>query len=186
MKIGGLVLAGGLSSRFGSEKAVAGHKGRTMMAWPVDLLRLSCAEVAVSVKPGDAAEALAAEWGLERLFDAPGDPLGPLSGVKAGLAWAEGRGFDLVAVAPCDTPELPSDLIAQLAEALDDAGAAYAVTEQGPQPLCSLWRVSALPVLADLLQDGHPPVRVALARLNAAAVLFEDAAAFRNFNTPED
>ena len=186
MNIGGLVLAGGLSSRFGSEKAVADHEGRPMMAWPVEVLRRSCAEVAASVKSGSGAEALARDWGLERLIDAPGDPDGPLSGVKAGLIWAAGKGYALLAVAPCDTPALPSDMIERLVAALGDAGAAYAVTDQGPQPLCSVWRTSALGAVTDWLTgERHPPAKRLLASLNAPAVAFEDAAAFANFNRPE-
>lgn len=186
MTIGGLVLAGGLSSRFGSEKAVADHRGRPMMAWPVELLRESCTEVAASVKPGSGAETLAAAWGLERLTDAPGDPDGPLAGVKAGLIWARGKGYDLLAVAPCDTPALPPDLIDRLVAALGGAGAAYAVTDQGPQPLCSVWRVTSLPaVTAWLTGERHPPAKRLLASLGAPAVVFEDAAAFANFNRPE-
>jgi molybdopterin-guanine dinucleotide biosynthesis protein A len=186
VSVAGLVLAGGLSSRFGSEKAVADHEGRPMMAWPVELLRNSCAEVAVSVRPGGGAEALAAEWGLDRLVDASGDPDGPLSGVKAGLLWAVRGGHALLAVAPCDTPALPADMVGRLVAALGEAGAAYAVTEQGPQPLCSVWRVTSLPAVTDWLTgERHPPVKRLLASLGAPAVAFEDAAAFRNFNRPE-
>lgn len=186
MTIAGLVLAGGLSSRFGSEKAVADFEGRPMMGYPVELLRRSCAEVAASVKPGSGAEALAAAWGMERLVDAPGDPDGPLSGIKAGLIWAAGKGHDLLAVAPCDTPSLPSDLIDRLVAALGDAGAAYAVTDQGPQPLCSLWRVVSLSAVTDwLIGERHPPAKRLLSSLGAPAVVFEDAAAFANFNTRE-
>jgi molybdopterin-guanine dinucleotide biosynthesis protein A len=186
VKLGGLVLAGGLSSRFGSEKAVADHKGRPLMAHPVDLLRESCVAVAASVKPGSGAEALARGWGMELLADAPGDPSGPLAGVKSGLLWARQKGFDALAVAPCDTPALPDDLYARLLAALGEAGAAYAVTEQGPQPLCSIWRVKSLHAVADWLSgERHPPTKRLLASLEAPAVMFDDPAAFANFNRPD-
>jgi molybdopterin-guanine dinucleotide biosynthesis protein A len=186
MRLAGLVLAGGLSTRYGSEKAVADHGGRPRIAYSVDVLARRCEAVAASVKRGSGAEALAEQWGLVRLYDGPGDPAGPLSGIKAGLAWARVEGFEALAVAPCDTPALPGDLYPRLLSAIGQAGAAYAVTDQGPQPLCSLWRVSSLAAVeAWLTGERHPPAKRLLASLEAPAVRFDDAAAFANFNTPE-
>jgi molybdopterin-guanine dinucleotide biosynthesis protein A len=55
------------------------------------------------------------------------------------------------------------------------------------EPLCALWRVSALPALETALAGGrHPPVHEVLERLGAGRIRFRDAAAFLNINTPED
>ena len=172
--------------RFGGEKAVAVLRGKPLLIWAADRLRSICGSVGASVRPGSEAEALAKSAGLPTIFDAPADPTGPLAGVKAGLIWAEAHGAKLLAVSPCDAPLLPDDLYSRLLESAD-GGAAMAETSEGRQPLCALWPVTALPVVAEALAGGaHPPTWEVLVRLGARQVFFEDAAAFANINTREE
>jgi molybdopterin-guanine dinucleotide biosynthesis protein A len=184
--VAGLVLAGGLSVRFGGEKAVALLEGRSLLEWAVQRLRTVCAHVAINVRAGTEAEALAKARGLPTLYDAAGDAAGPLAGVKAGLIWAERQGAQALAVSPCDAPLLPDDLYVRLL-AHAAGGAAMAQTRDGRQPLCALWPVAALPVVREALAGGaHPPTWQVLERLGACKVLFEHAEAFANLNTRDD
>ena len=139
----GIVIAGGRSTRFGGEKAVAGLGDKPLLMWAVQRLQRSCEAVAVNARLGTEAESLARAEGLPLLYDAPGDATGPLSGVKAGLIWARERGARAIAVSPCDVPLLPDDLFARLTAAAG-TGAAMAETSEGHQPLCAVWPVSAL------------------------------------------
>lgn len=181
-----MVLAGGRSTRFGGEKAVALLDDRPLLVWAVRRLQRACPDVAVNARLGTETEALAILAGLPVLHDAAGDPDGPLAGVKAGLAWASALGARALAVSPCDAPLLPDDLFAQLIGAAGD-GAAMAVTAEGRQPLCSVWPVSALPFLAEALRDGaHPPTWRTLETLGAVQVRFDPPEAFANINTRED
>ena len=181
-----MVVAGGRSTRFGGEKAVALLGGEPLLVWAVRRLQRSCPVVAVNARPGTETEALAIGEGLPVLQDAPGDPDGPLAGVKAGLAWAVARGFQALAVSPCDAPLLPEDLFARLIEAAGP-GAAMAVTAEGRQPLCAVWPVSALSVLTEALAGGaHPATWRMLEALGAAQVRFDPPEAFANVNTRED
>ena len=93
----GLVLAGGRSVRFGGEKAVALLDGKPLLAWAAQRLSSVCAEVAINVRPGTEAEAVAKSLRYATLHDEAGDALGPLAGVKVGLIWAEQRGASLLA-----------------------------------------------------------------------------------------
>ena len=181
-----MVVAGGRSTRFGGEKAAALLDGQPLLVWAVRRLQRSCPAVAVNARPGTETEALALREGLEVLHDAPGDPDGPLAGVKAGLAWALAGGARALAVSPCDAPLLPGDLFARLIEAAGE-GAAMAVTAEGRQPLCAVWPVSALPFLREALKDGaHPPTWRTLETLGAIQVRFDPPEAFANINTRED
>jgi molybdenum cofactor guanylyltransferase len=184
----GLILAGGRSSRFGREKAAAEIDGRAMLARVADRLAPHVAALAVNAPPDRWAARYAAEHGLLLLPDAPGDPDGPLSGVKAGLIWAQALGAELLATAPCDTPFLPTDLISRLVEALpEDAGAAMARTAEGRQPLCAVWRCTSVDLVrAALAQGEHPSIRSVLDELKVVEVGFEDPHAFDNINTPQD
>ncbi len=182
----GLVLAGGRSVRFGGEKAVALLEGRPLLAWAAERLRSVCEDVAINVRPETEAETVAKSLGFATLYDEAGDALGPLAGVKVGLIWAEGRGARTLAVSPCDAPLLPDDLYVRLLERAKD-GPAIAGTSDGPQPLCSLWPVSALPLVREALVGGaHPPTWRLLEQLGARKVLFERPEQFANINTRDE
>lgn len=176
--------------RFGGEKAVALLSGRPLLSWAVARLAASCAAVAVNVRPGTEAYALAQVQGLMLLHDAPGDAAGPLAGVKAGLIWAKSRGAGLLAVSPCDAPLLPQDLYDRLIQAAGESGstgAAMAETKDGHQPLCAVWPVSALPKVTEALAGGaHPPTWLLLEALGAIHVYFPEPECFANVNTRED
>lgn len=183
----GLVLAGGRSSRFGGEKAVALLHGRPLMTWCADALGDACSVVAVNIRRGGETETLAHSLGLDVIFDDPNYPVGPLAGVAAGLVWAEAPGFDGLVTLPCDTPLVGATQIEILIAALGDAPAAYAVGPNGPHPLCAVWRTRlAADVAAALAGADHPPVRDFLAKIGARAVYFDEARSFWNVNRPED
>jgi molybdopterin-guanine dinucleotide biosynthesis protein A len=182
----GVVLAGGRSVRFGSEKAVAIFSGQPLLMWATRRLQRTCAAVAVNARPNTQAEALARAAGFTILPDEPGDPLGPLSGVKVGLQWARDLGAHSLAVSPCDVPRLPDDLFPRLIEAAGH-GAAMAQTAEGRQPLCAVWPVNALACVTEALVGGHhPPTWRLLEELGARQVHFSAAECFENINTPAD
>ena len=186
-RVAGLVLAGGLSRRFGREKATAIWRGRSLLEWSLAALDGGCQSVVVSAPPGSGAEGLALTAGRVVLHDSPGHPRGPLAGLAAGLAWAASEGFDALTTLPCDTPLVSVTEICTLIDALDDADGAHAVTEDGPQGLCAVWRIALAPALTARLAAGHhPPVHRLLAEIGSRPVRFADAAPFRNINTEAD
>ncbi len=181
----GLLLAGGRSSRFGAEKALAPFRGAPLMD-AVAQRFAGLAAIAVSARPHSAAERRAHALGYPVLHDAPSTPPGPLSGVCAGLAWANDLGLSFLATAPCDAPLLPDDLFPRLIDSIGAAPAAYAHTTRGVHPLCAIWSVRLLAPLHLTLQDGeHPAVRSLLQEIGAVAVSFADDRAFLNANTPD-
>lgn len=185
LRTGGLLLAGGRSSRFGAEKAVAPFGGRLMM--DAVLTRFDpLARRAVSARAGSAAQDHARALGLTVVYDAPDAPTGPLAGVAAGLAWAKALHLKVLATAPCDAPLLPENLFPILLSSLGDAPAALAVTDGHEHPLCAVWRVEVEERIKTVLEDGrHPAVRAFLSDLGARRVHFNDARAFANANTPD-
>lgn len=184
MKACGLILAGGRSSRFGSEKAVAPFEGSPMIAHVATALLAGCEALAVNAREGSGAAAWALAGRHALLPDAPDDHDGPLAGVRQGLRWASGLGAHALIVAPCDTPRLAHSTVTRLLEGLAASPAAYAVSPESAHPLCSAWRVDRLRPLEAVLVEGHPSVRRLLDSWNAAPIGFPDAAAFANVNTP--
>jgi len=183
--IAGLVLAGGRSRRFGAEKALAVVDGLPMLRRIAGLLQPAVAALAVSARAGSGAERLAKALGFPVLHDDPADPEGPLAGVRAGLAWAQGRGATRLLLAPCDTPFLPLTYAASMI-ASDPTLAAVATAGEEIEPLCSIWPTSLLNDLTAALKQGHPPIGEWLIAKGAAKVAFADAASFRNVNRPTD
>jgi molybdopterin-guanine dinucleotide biosynthesis protein A len=186
-RVAGLVLAGGLSRRFGREKATALWRGRPLLAWSLAALDGGCESVAVSAAPGSGAESLARASERRVIYDDRAHPRGPLAGLAAGLAWAMSEGFDAMATLPCDTPMVGSTQVRALIEALGGADGAHAVTEDGSQGLCAIWRSGLAPALAARLAAGdHPPVHRLLAEIGSRPVRFPDPTPFRNINTEDD
>jgi len=181
--VAGLVLAGGRSIRFGGEKAAALFGGQPLVLRAAGRLAAACAPVAINARPGSEAERLAGT--LPVLHDRPGDPEGPLAGIRAGLAWARGQGAAGLAVIPCDAPVTPDDLVTRLIARAGN-GAAMAETEDGAEPLFAVWPVWALARLDEAIAQGaHPPTWRVLHDLGAARVRFS-AADLVNINTREE
>jgi molybdopterin-guanine dinucleotide biosynthesis protein A len=182
--LAGLVLSGGRSLRFGGEKAAALLDGKPLLLWAAERLQACCAQVAVNARPDTEAERLAGL--LPVLHDLPGDPDGPLAGVRAGLIWARDLGARALAVSPCDAPLLPADLYPRLIAAAGD-GAAMAATPEGRQPQFAVWPVAALPAVTAAIAGGiHPPTWRVLEEIGAVTAMFEDVCAFANINTRDD
>lgn len=177
----GLVLAAGRARRFGADKALAVLAGRTLLERACDVLGQVTPHLAISLRPGSDAEALAARLGLTAVYDAL--EIGPLAGVASGLQWAKAATWLLTL--PCDTALVPEGAYERLLAAARKAGAAYALTPDGAQSLCAVWPTAFAPRLAAMLAEGrHPSVLAVLAELNAEPVRFEEG--FVNVNTRED
>ena len=112
-RILGAVLAGGRSSRFGSDKSEALWRGQSLLDHSVAALACHCEQVVVG---GEARSH--SRPGLGFLADRPEPDLGPLGGLCAALEYARNNGFDAVLSAPVDAHPVPDNLIGLLDNAL--------------------------------------------------------------------
>lgn len=184
----GLILAGGRSGRFGSDKATATLKGLSLLEIAAQGFRAGCRHIAVSAQPDSSAAELAGRLGLTVFGDRPGDPSGPLAGIRRGLDWARSLHSPWLAVRAVDTPFLPEGIHDRLIDiaVLNEAPAAFCCAVDGPQPLCSVWRPNLMATLDLALADGrHPAVHAFLEQVGAAQLGVECGKAFANLNTSE-
>ncbi len=145
----GAVLAGGRSSRFGSDKALAVLDGRALIDHALAALRPHCDTLIIVGRAGGIAD-----W--------PRPDMGPLGGIAAALIDAADRGFDQVLTAPVDCVRLPPDLGALLAPAPAFLAA---------QPVIGLWPTAAIDDLKAQLSDGSDlAVRAFGRRIGARAI----------------
>jgi molybdopterin-guanine dinucleotide biosynthesis protein A len=182
--ITGLVLAGGRGSRMGGvDKGLQSHHGVPLALHA--LLRLQPQVGALIVNANRNLGAYEA-FGAEVWPDPIDGFAGPLAGFLAGL---EHCATEYLVSVPCDSPGFPSDLVAQLASALEAEGAeiAYATTtEDGREqahPVFCLMRSALSESLVAFLQGGGRKIDAWFAGHRAIGVHFADAAAFFNANT---
>jgi molybdopterin-guanine dinucleotide biosynthesis protein A len=82
---------------------------------------------------------------------------GPLEGLRVALDWARGVGAGGTLVLAVDTPFVPPDLLARLAEDGQRTGSVCLPESDGPrgfEPLCGWYPVSCLEDLNQILADG--------------------------------
>jgi molybdopterin-guanine dinucleotide biosynthesis protein A len=174
-----VILAGGQGRRIGGRKAFVALGGRPLVAHAIDRLGPQVSRLALNASPDPAFDV----FGLPVLPDTLPDH-GPLAGILAAMDWAESEGQAQVVTVAVDTPFLPSDLVARLVAA--HARAAYAATADGAHATTAIWSVALRAELRDALARGVRKVRDWTASIGGEAVVFEDAAAFLNINTPDD
>lgn len=163
----GAVLAGGLSSRFGSDKALAELDGHTLIALAVDALSGWCDHVVVVGRAMAPAPTLP-DW--------PRAGMGPLGGLAAALHHALDEGYETVLTCGVDAAVLPENLP-------DLLGAAPACL--AAQPVIGLWPAAAAPALdALLLGEGRHSVNRFADIVGARRVA--PAMPIPNINTPGD
>ncbi len=130
----GIVLAGGMSSRFGVNKALIPWRGRRLIESILDRLTALFPTTLVLVK------------NLEefRFLDRPGVRVRkdlirenhPLGGILSGLTYAE---TDYVFVCACDMPYIQSELIKALCRERDGFDVAVPLWDGRPQPLFGIY-----------------------------------------------
>ncbi|MCE7797926.1 molybdenum cofactor guanylyltransferase [Sphingobium sufflavum] len=163
----GAVLAGGLSTRFGSDKAQALLDGRRLIDHAVDTLAAQCDAVIVVGRQ---------EPGHDCAPDWPVPHQGPLGGIAGALRHAAAHGHAAVLTCGVDSPYLPANLRARLAPAPACLAA---------QPVIGLWPVTALPILeAILTTSASHAVRHFADRIGARRIETDSIPA--NVNRRED
>ena len=185
--ITGLILAGGRGSRMGHvDKGLQPFRG-VPMALHV-MMRLS-PQVGTLMINANQNLAPYEGFGVSVWPDELAGFAGPLAGLQAGLSHCD---TPYLVTAPCDSPFLPTDLVARLSQALliEDADLAVAVTGAGDtrqaHPVFCLLKSTLLPHLTACLQGGGRKVDAWYASFKVVEVHFGDEAAFRNINTLED
>ncbi len=193
----GAVLAGGASSRMGTDKAFIEIDNEPMVVRAVGALRAAGA-APVLVVGGD--DARISALGLEHVPDRhPGE--GPLGGVITALEALDSlgdSGMDAVVTLPCDVkaPDPAAvrsvvELLVAEAAARREAGAPRAdlVVPLGSgvhQWLHAGWRRSCLPRLSEVFANGVRALNTAAGHLRSVAVEVPGASWFADADRPED
>ena len=189
--LNGAVLAGGRSSRFGSNKALFAPDGETLINKAVDLLHPLVKEVVVSASHANAGAY--AFLGLDIVEDQHSD-CGPLGGLEALLDRCSTR---WLLILTCDMPCVDSDMLRTMIDHVKQSGGSF---ENRNLPQAIAWRRSdgsvspfplliekdALSVLRSRMNSGRRSMKGLLGALNTYYMIVPSDRLLSNINRPED
>jgi len=180
------ILAGGKSSRMGTDKAFVMLNGRTLLRHALDLVSAVTANVSIVGAPSKFQEFAPV---VEDIF--PG--CGPIAGIHAAL---QSSASDLNLILAVDVPLVPADLLRYLlaqAQSHSDAIAIVPRTGLGWQPLCAVYRREFSPAAEAALRAGNYKIDALFSKIKVLAVEEGELAvrgfspgAFRNLNTQDE
>jgi len=172
------VLAGGLSTRMGRDKALLPWRGSTLIE-----------SVAREVFDAAGNVTLIGSPELYRNLGFPVIPdkiagCGPLGGLHAALSATSAAWNLLVA---CDMPQVNCRILKDLLEAAEACGADALVpqTREGLEPLCAIYHARLLPAVEFAIQSRLLKMHDFVSRNKATLWPAPDASVFRNLNTPQ-
>lgn len=180
------ILAGGLSSRMGRDKALLEVEGEPLIRRTVQRLEPIFENLIVVTNRAEVGKAA----GVKAIADAHASK-GPLTGIEAALLHFQQPVF----IVACDLPFLNADLIRfQCGLWRSELDAFVAQGDHGLEPLHAIWSNSALTSVQAFLQEERPPsLRRVLGELKVETLGIEDARCFdarlrcfENWNTPDD
>lgn len=180
MSRAGYLLAGGASSRMGTDKALLPFRGRTL-AQHIAGEMVSVAESVTLVGDPDRYTGL----GLRVIPDAV-EACGPVGGIYTAL---RDTTADWNLVVACDMPGLKARFLAELFAAAErDGGLCLAPTSPSGrvEPLCAVYHRDALARVQEALDRGLRRARDLPGVLGAHLWPVEEGSWFANMNTPEE
>jgi molybdopterin-guanine dinucleotide biosynthesis protein A len=150
--ITGIVLAGGRSSRFGSDKMAAEYRGRPLLLHAIEAVASVADEIVLVLAPD--ADPPVGLSGSIRIARDPAAYGGPLRGLAAGLASVT---TDLALVAGGDMPRLSSSVLRKMCRTIEssDVDAVALLEGKRRRPLPLVLRSRVRETVDELLERGE-------------------------------
>jgi len=181
----GFILAGGKSTRMGTDKALLELAGRPLIEHMLELARSVCPQVCVVGDPGK----------FSRLAPVIPDLYagqGPLAGIHAALTHSE---TNLNLILGVDLPFLEAEFLSYLISQSRTSGGVVTVpvADGFVQTLCAVYRREFAESAGQALRTGQNKVDAIFPQTSIRKLLDQELAQagfgpqmFRNLNTPED
>jgi molybdopterin-guanine dinucleotide biosynthesis protein A len=189
MRVGGIVLCGGRSSRMGQPKAWLPIAGQSMLNHVVAIVSEVVEPVIVVAAPGQALPPLPQEVDIVR---DEREGRGPLQGLASGLE-ALSKRVDAAFLSSCDVPFLLPAFVRRIVSLIGEHAACVPFVEGRYHPLAAVYRIDVLKNVRELLASDRlrpaclfeaVPTRV----VKRSDLLDIDPVmqSLRNLNTPAD
>lgn len=181
----GVILAGGLSRRFGCrDKFLFRYKEKPLIQHVIDGARGQVEDLIISAN-GDLDRL--SDFNLPVVRDLPGNYGGPLAGIITAMRWSlkTQPSAPWVASFPADAVAFPATWVEKcLSHALQNKlPAVYARTPRRDHFIYAVWSTDLLPQLEHEFTVGRRSLKNSLRVTGAGGLVFEEE--FDNVNTPE-
>jgi len=179
------ILAGGKSSRMGSDKAFLDFEGRTLLSRALDLARSVTPDVKIV---GDPEKFAAFAPTIPDVYP----DRGPLGGIHSALTHTT---TDLNLIVAVDLPFLDARFLQFLIAESATTQALVTLPQAAGHlhPLCAIYRKQFLPAVARALSESRNKLDALFSEVEVQIIPEEelkaagfDASIFRNLNTPKD
>lgn len=181
MRTAGYVLAGGASSRMGTNKALLAVGGRTLIEIVSSAVKEAAGSVTI-VGPPDPYGTL----GIPVIADRRAN-CGPLAGIESALSHTTA---DWNLIVACDMPAVhPGPLAGILRHGIANPLVMCVLPENEggrPEPLCAAYRREILPAISSALNAGIRKVTEALKDCRVDYLRMKGDPVFQNINTPDE
>jgi molybdopterin-guanine dinucleotide biosynthesis protein A len=182
MQITGIILAGGKSTRMGTDKALIQIAGKTLLERVIEVCRPICSEIIISSNNPEHDKS-----GYQIIPDEIHN-CGPIGGIYSCLKKSETNWNFIVSV---DTPFVTSDFIQFLAGQTENCDVVVPVHSGEKEPLIALYNKNCLREVQKQIEHREYKMHHLIAKLNARYVdTFEwvgkTPLLFKNLNRPDD
>ena len=187
-QITGLILAGGRAQRMGGiDKGLIPFHQKPLIETTIQRLKTQVGPILINANRNITKYAV---YGYPVIMDETPDFSGPLAGFLMGLKNCK---TPYLLTTPCDSPLFPENLATKLASELERANLdlVYASSKEADgkvwaQPVFCLMRANLQDSLISFLDKGDLKIDRWFKELKSGTVIFDNAQAFANANTPEE
>jgi len=175
-----IVLAGGKSTRMGTDKGWIDINGATFMARIINTVRPLVSNIIIVSD-----DARYDQFGTKRVTDIIPDA-GPLGGIFSGLFYSE-TAINLVL--SCDVPLIHEAVITELLKGNDPEKDIVQLQSQGKtMPLIALYKKQCIHPILSSLKSGERRLTKVVSQLNTKTIVLDASLEkfVTNINTPED
>jgi molybdenum cofactor guanylyltransferase len=144
--ITGVIMAGGKSSRMGSDKGLLLFKGKMLVQYGIDLLKPFCSELLISTNNSDYLQ-----FGLPLIADEIPD-CGPMGGIYSALKASK---TEYILAVACDMPFVTVATIQLLMEHIEGFDCVVPMVKDKLEPLCGVYSKAQIDKIEENIRIGE-------------------------------
>jgi len=177
VNITGIVIAGGKSSRMGTNKALLEYRGKRLIDNAIQILQHHTQNILIS--SNEIIPNISFPFNEDEFIE-----IGPMGGLYSCLKASK---TELNLIIPCDVPNIKPSFYKLLMENSDGFDAIIPRLPDGKlEPLIACYKKSILPIIKECIyQKDYKMVRL-LEKLNVKYIEVESTESFKNINSPKD
>lgn len=174
-KITGIILAGGKSSRMGSDKGLTLFNDRPLINYVIDILQPLCERIIISANNPEYNK-----FGFDVINDKVPDS-GPMGGIYSALLHST---TEINIVLSCDSPFVKTQTFEYLLEQYYDTDICVPMQSSGKyEPLCGIYKKSVIPYFKEFIENKNYKIPMVFEIAKFQEVKIDEHNEFFNFQT---